>query len=105
VGQAEITNAGLGEYFERLFSADTARRLKPAPEPYRMVVERLEVAIGELRLVAAHAWDIAGALHAGCAGAFIARPGMALDPLFDPPDVTGTDLREVAERILEREHE
>ena len=103
VGQAQISNAGLDEYFERLFSADTARRLKPAPEPYRMVAEQLGVAIGEIRLVAAHAWDIAGALHAGCAAAFVARPAMVLDPLFEPPDVVGADLREVAERILQRE--
>lgn len=103
VGQAQITNAGLSEYFEHLFSADTARRLKPAPEPYRMVAERMGVDISQLRLIAAHAWDIAGALHAGCAAAFVARPGMVLDPLFQPPDVVGADLREVAERILERE--
>jgi 2-haloacid dehalogenase len=103
MGQAQISNAGLGEYFERLFSADTTRRLKPAPEPYRMVAEQLGVAIGEIRLVAAHAWDIAGALHAGCAAAFVARPAMVLDPLFEPPDVVGADLRELAERILERE--
>jgi 2-haloacid dehalogenase len=103
VGQAQITNAGLSGYFEHLFSADTVRRLKPAPEPYRMVAERLGVAISEIRLIAAHAWDIAGALHAGCAAAFVARPNMVLDPLFEPPDVVGADLREVAERILERE--
>ena len=104
VVQAQITNAGLSEYFEHLFSADTVRRLKPAPEPYRMVAERLGVGTGELRLVAAHAWDIAGALHAGCAAAFVARPGMVLDPLFAPPDVVGADLSEVAERILAREN-
>ncbi len=103
VGQAQIANAGLSGYFERMFSADTARRLKPAPEPYRMVAEHLGVSIGEIRLVAAHAWDIAGALQAGCAAAFIARPGMVLDPLFEQPDVVGADLREVADRILERE--
>jgi 2-haloacid dehalogenase len=103
VAQAQITHAGLSEYFEHIFSADSARRLKPAPEPYRMVAERLGMALSELRLIAAHAWDIAGALHAGCAAAFVARPGMVLDPLFERPDVLGTDLREVAARILERE--
>ena len=103
VGQAQLTNAGLRGYFEHIFSADTARRLKPAPEAYRMVAERLGVDIGEIRLIAAHSWDIAGALHVGCAAAFVARPGMVLDPLFDRPDVVGADLREVADRILERE--
>ena len=95
--------AGLSEYFERIFSADTVQRLKPAPEPYHMVAGRLGVDIGQTRLIAAHSWDIAGALHAGCAAAFIHRTGMVLDPLFERPDVIGADLREVADRILEKE--
>ena len=103
VARAQIINAGLSEYFEHIFSADTVRRLKPAPESYHLVAERLGVAISTLRLIAAHAWDIAGALHAGCAAAFVAWPGMVLDPLFERPDVIGADLREVADRILERE--
>jgi 2-haloacid dehalogenase len=103
VVQAQISNAGLSQYFERMFSVDAVQRLKPAPQAYRMVAERLGVAIGEIRLIAAHAWDIAGALRAGCAAAFVARPGMVLDPLFERPDVVGADLREVAERILECE--
>src|SRR5712691_3714877 len=105
VAQAQMANAGLSGYFEQIFSADAVQRLKPAPEAYRMVADRLGVAIGNLRLIAAHAWDIAGALRAGCAAAFVARPGMVLDPLVERPDVVGADLREVAERILEREGE
>jgi 2-haloacid dehalogenase len=68
-----------------------------------MVADRLGVAIGDLRLIAAHAWDIAGALRVGCAAAFVARPGMVLDPLVERPDAVGADLLEVAEYILERE--
>ncbi len=56
-----------------------------------------------MRLVAAHAWDIAGALRAGAAAAFVARPGMVLDPLAPAPDMVGSDLMEVAERIIEVE--
>ncbi len=103
VAQEQIKNAGLNEYFERIFSADTVRRLKPAPEPYRMVAERMGVDIGQTRFIAAHSWDVAGALHAGCAAAFVSRPGMVLDPLFEPPDVVGADLHEVADRILAKE--
>jgi 2-haloacid dehalogenase len=103
VAQAQMNNAGLSEYFEHIFSADTVRRLKPAPEPYRMVAQHLGVDISQIRLVATHAWDIAGALQAGCAAAFVARSGMVLDPLFEQPDVVGADLREVADRILDRE--
>ena len=90
----------MSTYFEQILSADMVRRLKPAPEPYRMAAERMGVEVGAVRLVAAHAWDIAGALRAGCAAAFIARPGKVLDPLVEPPDVIGADLREVADQIL-----
>jgi len=100
VAQDQLTHAGLADYFDQILSADMVRRLKPAPEPYRMAAERMGVAIGEVRLIAAHAWDIAGALRAGCAAAFIARPGMVLDPLVDRPDIVGADLREVADQIL-----
>ena len=58
------------------------KRLKPAPEPYRMAAE---------------------SLRAGCAAAFIARPGKVLDPLSERPDVVGADLAEVAARIVEVE--
>lgn len=103
VGQAQLEHAGLRDLFEQALSADAVRRLKPAPEPYRMAAERLDVAIDQVRLVAAHSWDVAGALRAGCAAAFVARPNQVLDPLVDPPDVVGADLREVAALILERE--
>ena len=103
VAQAQIESSGLGDYFEQTLSADAVQRLKPAPEPYRMAAESLGVEVGEMRLVAAHAWDVAGALRAGCAAAFVARPGMVLDPLVERPDVVGADLREVADRILEVE--
>ncbi len=103
VGDAQIVNAGLRDLFEQTLSADTVRRLKPAPEPYRMAAEAMGVPIGEVRLVAAHAWDIAGALRAGCAAAFVSRPGQVLDPLVERPDIVGADLREVADQILEVE--
>lgn len=103
VARAQLTNAGLAPFFERILSADAVRRLKPAREPYQMAARELGVEIGGIRLIAAHAWDVAGALRAGAAAAFVARPGMVLDPLVPEPDIVGADLGEVAERILATE--
>jgi 2-haloacid dehalogenase len=100
VARAQLEHAGLIDTFELVLSADTVRRLKPAPEPYLMAAERLGVAIGEVRLVAAHAWDVAGAARAGCATAFVARPGKVMDPLVERPEIIGGDLDEVADAIL-----
>jgi 2-haloacid dehalogenase len=103
VAQAQLTNAGLAKYFEQILSADMVQRLKPAPEPYHMAAQRLGVNIGQIRLIAAHDWDVAGAMRAGAAAAFVSRPGMVLNPLFPAPDVVGRDMRDVVEKILAAE--
>lgn len=101
--EQQVRNAGLSEFFERNFSVDPLRRYKPAPETYRMVAAELRVRTSDLRLVAAHGWDILGAMQAGCSAAFVARPGKTLFPLVEPPDVIGPDLRVVAGEIVQRE--
>jgi 2-haloacid dehalogenase len=103
VAHAQLTYAGLRDRFEAAFSADTVRALKPAAAAYQHVAEECGVALSEVRLVAAHAWDVSGALAAGARAAFVARPGMVLSPLGAAPDIIGTDLTEVAELIIERD--
>ncbi len=100
VARTQLNHAGLADYFEQIMSVDAVRRFKPAPEVYRMAAERLDVPIEGLRLVAAHAWDVAGAQRAGCAAAFVARSGKVLDPLAKRPDVVGVDVRTVAGQIV-----
>jgi 2-haloacid dehalogenase len=101
--QQQLANAGLTSFFERSFSVDTVRRFKPAPEAYRSVADALQVPVDQLRLVAAHAWDVVGALRAGCAAAFVARPGKVLYPLGPKPDITAPDFRSVARQIVAAE--
>ena len=56
-----------------------------------------------VRLVSAHHWDVTGALQAGCAAAFVARPGQVMNPFGPQPALKGTDLGDVVEKILEVE--
>jgi 2-haloacid dehalogenase len=100
VAEAQMRRNGLFELLEAVHSADEVRTLKPAPAPYRMVAERTGVPIGDVRLVAAHGWDIAGALAAGCRAAFVARPGATLYPHGPQPDVTAPDLTGIADALL-----
>ena len=103
VAEAQLTNAGIRDYFDDVISADTVKRLKPAPEPYRAVANASDVAISEVRLVAAHSWDVSGALSAGCHAAFVARPGMVLSPIGRQPDIVGADLAAVVDQIVARD--
>jgi 2-haloacid dehalogenase len=54
-------------------------------------------------MIAAHAWDIVGALQAGCAAAFIARPGKVMYPLGPQPDIVAPDFTAAADRIVAAE--
>jgi len=99
----QLANAGISKFFERNFSVDSIRRYKPAPEVYRMVAAELHVEPVRLRLVAAHAWDVLGAMQVLCAAAFVSRPGKVLFPLTPSPDIVAPDLKAVTEEILKRE--
>jgi 2-haloacid dehalogenase len=103
VAQDQLAHAELADRFDAILSADQVKALKPQPEPYHMVARTFETEARDVRLVAAHAWDISGALAAGCAAAFVSRPGKVLSPLGDQPDISGAGLVEVAERIVEAE--
>jgi len=98
--EAQLTHAGLLDHFEQVISADEVHCFKPAPEVYHLAARRLGVEPDQMRLVAAHDWDVTGALRAGCAAVFVARPGQVMNPFGPQPDVRGADLGEVAENIL-----
>lgn len=100
VVEAQLQNAGLTSYFEKSFSVDVIKKFKPDADVYKMTAKELGVSIDQTRLVAAHDWDVAGALLAGCTAAFIARPGHVLNPAMPEPDITGKDLIEVADKII-----
>lgn len=98
--EAQLIHAGLRDHFEQVISADEVRRLKPAPEVYHLAARRLGVEPAQVRIVAAHDWDVTGALRAGCAAVFVARPGQVMNPFGPQPDVKGMDLDAVVEQIL-----
>jgi 2-haloacid dehalogenase len=98
----QISNAGLTRYFAHVHSADEVQHFKPAPEPYRMLAQKLGIGIGEITLVAAHAWDIAGATWVGCQTAFIRRPGQHLSEVSPTPNLTANDLLDLAAQLQRR---
>ena len=103
VAQDQVRSAGVADRFDAVLSADQVQALKPRPEPYVLVARTFDVAPSDVRLVAAHAWDVTGAIAAGCAAAFVQRPGKVPSPLGDQPDIVGDDLAAVAEAIVARD--
>ena len=100
LAEAQLTHAELTPFMERIMSVDAVQSLKPAAKVYEYAAEQLGIKPAKMRLIAAHSWDVAGAMRAGCAAGFVARPGMVLEPLFPAPDIIGADMISVAEKIV-----
>lgn len=99
---AQLQYAKLTEYFEATLSIDPIKKYKPASETYQWAASQLSVNVSDALLVAAHGWDIAGALHAGMQAAFIEREGQSLYPLAPKPQFIGKDLTEIANAVISR---
>jgi 2-haloacid dehalogenase len=82
-----------------VLSADEVKQLKPGPKPYHLVADRMGAPISAVRLVAAHSWDVSGALAAGARATFVARAGMVPSPIGAQPDMIVADLRELADQL------
>jgi 2-haloacid dehalogenase len=98
--KAQLQNSGLTQYFDEAISVETVRRFKPDLEVYRSAVAHLGVPAGDLLMIAAHAWDVFGAMKAGLRAAFVARNGITPFPLGPKPGIIGPDMTAVAGAIL-----
>lgn len=96
-----LERADLARYVERVVTVDQASAWKPHAGVYRAAADAVQVAPSQLALVAAHAWDCHGAKRAGCMTGWVSRFEGTYGNLFAPPDVSGGDLVEVADRFLE----
>jgi len=98
--ESQLANAGIRHHFERVLSVDAVRRFKPAPETYAYAGSELKAAPGEMMLIAAHPWDILGAMRAGLRGAFIRRSGKAWFGKTLKPEFIAADLAELTTQLL-----
>lgn len=101
--ETQLRNAGLTDFLEKRYSVEGVKKYKPHPDTYRMVLNDLGVKPEEVLMVAAHAWDLAGAENVGLQTAFIARPGKTLYPNVAKPDYVVNDLSELA-HVLQKEN-
>jgi 2-haloacid dehalogenase len=96
----QLSNAGIAPLLEEIMTVETVGKFKPAREVYEMAAATLGISTNEMRMVAAHDWDIAGAMAAGCAGAYLLRSGMVINPLCPAPDIAEPDFNRLTDRIL-----
>ena len=96
----QFESAGLNEYFDQRLSVEDVGTFKPSTDAYNWAAQKMGIAPGEAMLIAAHGWDVAGALWAGWRAAFIKRPGKQLYPLAPKTEIVAADIKDVAEILV-----
>jgi 2-haloacid dehalogenase len=97
---AQIKNAELMDKFEARLSIEDIQMFKPHGHAYKWAARKMGLQLEECMLVAAHGWDVAGALWAGWRAAFLSRPGAQLYPLAPAPEIAEPDLAAAAKHLI-----
>jgi len=100
--EGQLAHAGISTKFERIMSVEMVKRFKPHPSVYLGAADSLGVAIENITMVAAHDWDISGAVAAGTEGVFVERSGQSYSSAFEPPTMRSLDIKDAAAQIIDR---
>ncbi|WP_418636592.1 haloacid dehalogenase type II [Winogradskyella sp.] len=96
----QFESAGLTDYFDECLSVEGIGKFKPFTDVYNWGARKMGVKPEACMLIAAHGWDVAGALWAGWRAAFVARPGQQLFPLALQTEINESDLQKVADILV-----
>ncbi|ALM20243.1 HAD family hydrolase [Nonlabens sp. MIC269] len=96
----QFESAGLTDFFDERLSVEDIGKFKPFRETYEWAARKMGIKPNEAMLIAAHGWDVAGALWAGWRAAFISRPGKQIFPLAPKTEINETDLQKVADILV-----
>jgi len=97
---AALDAAGLLAHVETVVGADEVGAYKPDPRVYRHAAARLGTPPDGICLVAAHAWDVLGALRAGWQAAWVGHREGQLLATVPEPTLRAATLRQTA-RLLD----
>ncbi len=90
-----VANSGLAALIPDVLSVDELAIYKPAPQVYRLAVDRLGVPANAIGFVSSNCWDAAGAKCFGFRTFWVNRAGAPLDGLGFTPDHALASLAEL----------
>jgi 2-haloacid dehalogenase len=95
-----LSRSALTDLVAGVHDVEEVGRWKPAPDPYRLVVQRYGVRPDRTAMVAVHPWDLVGASEAGLVTAWLDRDDARFPAAFGEPDVRARTLGELVELLL-----
>lgn len=98
--ETQFKNAGLIDLFHDRLSIEDLGKFKPDADAYDWAARKMNIRPEECFMIAAHGWDIAGAVWAGWRTAFISRPGHQLYPLAPQPEMIAPNLTLISQQLI-----
>jgi 2-haloacid dehalogenase len=95
-----LDKAGLRTYLRDVFSTERIHSFKPPARVYHWACQRVELAPEKVALVAAHSWDVHGAVRAGLIGGLATRLEGAVPDVVERPHVAAERLDAVVDRLI-----
>lgn len=96
---AVVSNADVE--LDGVISVAEAGAYKPHPAPYRLLLDRRDLAAHEVLFVTAHSFDLVGAKAVGMRGGFLNRHGNPYGGWPQRPDVRVENATELADVLLD----
>jgi 2-haloacid dehalogenase len=91
-----VASSALAPHIDGILSVDAAGVYKPAPDVYRLAVDRLQLPPDEIAFVSSNGWDAAGAKAFGFTTFWINRYGVPVERHAPEPDFIVGSLANVA---------
>lgn len=91
---------GLRTYLRDVISTEDIRSFKPPARVYHWACRQVDVPADRVALVAAHSWDVHGAVQAGLVGGFATRLEGAVPDVVARPHVVAERLDAVVDGLL-----
>jgi 2-haloacid dehalogenase len=93
--------AGLRTYLRGLLSTEEIHSFKPPARVYHWACQRAEVPADRVALIAAHSWDVHGAVRAGLIGGLATRLEGRVPDTIVRPHVAAERLDDVVKQLLD----
>ena len=94
-----LAAAALRDRFEHVLSVDEVGVFKPHPSVYELALKAFNLPPERILFVSSNPWDASGARTFGLPVAWVNRAGVPFERLGVTPDLTVTDLAELARAV------
>jgi 2-haloacid dehalogenase len=95
-----LDGAGLRTYLRGVLSSESIHAFKPPARVYHWACQQVDAPPDRVALVAAHSWDVHGAVRAGLVGGLATRLEGAVPAVVARPHVAAERLDVVVDRLL-----